>query len=35
MYAAGFTFLDIELVAQEWQKRSGLELGESTASAAS
>jgi hypothetical protein len=35
MYAAGFTFLDIELIAQEWQKRSGLEPGESTASAVS
>lgn len=33
MYAAGFTFLDVELVAQEWQKRSGLEPGESPASA--
>ena len=35
MYAAGYTFLDIELVAQEWQKRSGLEPGESPASAVS
>lgn len=35
MYAAGFTFLDLELIAQEWQKRSGLEPGESPASAAS
>lgn len=35
MYAAGYTFLDIELVATEWQKRSGLEPGESPASAAS
>ncbi|GAA3121690.1 hypothetical protein [Streptomyces echinatus] len=35
MYEAGFTFLDIELIAQEWQKRSGLEPGESPASAAS
>lgn len=35
MYAAGYTFLDIELVAQEWQKRSGLEPGESPASTAS
>lgn len=35
MYDAGYTFLDIELIAQEWQKRSGLEPGESQASAAS
>lgn len=35
MYDAGFTFLDIELIAQEWQKRSGLEPGESPASAGS
>jgi hypothetical protein len=35
MYTAGYTFLDIELIAQEWQKRSGLEPGESPASAAS
>lgn len=35
MYAAGYTFLDIELVAEEWQKRSGLEPGESPASAES
>jgi hypothetical protein len=35
MYAAGFTFGDIELIAQEWQKRSGLEPGESAASTAS
>lgn len=35
MYAAGFTFGDIELIAEEWQKRSGLESGESQASAAS
>jgi hypothetical protein len=35
MYAAGFTFGDLELIAQEWQKRSGLEPGESPASAAS
>ncbi|WP_217235471.1 hypothetical protein [Streptomyces sp. AC555_RSS877] len=35
MYAAGFTFGDLELIAQEWQKRSGVEAGESQASAAS
>ncbi len=35
MYAAGFTFGDLELIAQEWQKRSGVEPGESPASAAS
>jgi hypothetical protein len=35
MYAAGFTFGDLELIAQEWQKRSGLEPGESPASATS
>ncbi|MFM9703589.1 hypothetical protein [Streptomyces galilaeus] len=35
MYAAGYTFGDLELIAQEWQKRSGLESGESQASAAS
>jgi hypothetical protein len=35
MYAAGFTFGDLELIAQEWQKRSGAEPGESPASAAS
>jgi hypothetical protein len=35
MYDAGFTFLDIEPIAQEWQKRSGLEPGESPASAGS
>ncbi|MEU9333123.1 hypothetical protein AB0D49_08155 [Streptomyces sp. NPDC048290] len=33
MYAAGFTFGDLELIAQEWQKRSGVEPGESPASA--
>ncbi|MFF0277445.1 hypothetical protein [Streptomyces sp. NPDC004330] len=32
MYAAGYTFGDIELIAEEWQKRSGLESGESPAS---
>jgi len=35
MYKAGFTFGDLELIAQEWQKRSGVEPGESPASAAS
>lgn len=35
MYAAGFTFGDIELIAEEWQKRSGLEPGESQASSSS
>ena len=35
MYAAGFTFGDIELIAQEWQKRGGVEPGESAASPAS
>ncbi|MFD7996832.1 hypothetical protein [Streptomyces mexicanus] len=32
MYAAGFQFGDIELIAEEWQKRSGIEPGESQAS---
>lgn len=35
MYAAGFTFGDLELIGEEWQKRSGVEPGESQASAAS
>lgn len=35
MYRAGYTFGDLELIAEEWQKRSGLEPGESPASAAS
>lgn len=35
MYAAGFTFGDLELIAQEWQRRSGVESGESPASSAS
>jgi hypothetical protein len=35
MYKAGFTFSDLELIAQEWEKRSGLEPGESPASTAS
>jgi hypothetical protein len=33
MYAAGYTFGDLELIAGEWQKRSGVEPGESSASA--
>jgi len=33
MYDAGFTFLHVELLATEWQKRSGVEPGESQASA--
>lgn len=32
MYDAQYTFLDIELIAQEWQKRGGIEPGESPAS---
>lgn len=35
MYRAGYQFGDIELIAEEWQKMSGLEPGESVASAAS
>lgn len=35
MYTAGFQFSDLELIGEEWQKRSGLEPGESVASAAS
>lgn len=35
MYKAGYTFGDLELIAEEWQKHSGLEPGESLASAAS
>ncbi|GGU52642.1 hypothetical protein [Streptomyces lavendofoliae] len=35
MYAAGYTFGDLELIGTEWQKRSGLEPGESPASTAS
>ncbi|PAX92968.1 hypothetical protein CLM85_18540 [Streptomyces albidoflavus] len=35
MYAAGYTFGDLELIAEEWQKRSGLEPGESGASPSS
>ncbi|MDX5566915.1 hypothetical protein PYK79_31785 [Streptomyces sp. ID05-04B] len=33
MYTAGFTFLHVELLAQEWEKRSGAQPGESPASA--
>ncbi|GAA2629579.1 hypothetical protein [Streptomyces axinellae] len=32
MYAAGYTFGDLELIGEEWQKRSGVEPGESVAS---
>lgn len=32
MIAAGFTVLEAELIGEEWQKRSGLEPGESQAS---
>jgi hypothetical protein len=35
MYAAGYTFGDLELIAEQWQQRSGMEPGESVASAAS
>ncbi|MEU0670365.1 hypothetical protein ABZ508_33320 [Streptomyces lavendulocolor] len=35
MYKAGYTFGDLELIAEEWQRRSGLEPGESPASAVS
>jgi hypothetical protein len=35
MYAAGYTFGDLELIAEEWQRRSGLEPGESPASTVS
>lgn len=35
MYAVGYTFGDLELIAEQWQKASGLEPGESPASAAS
>ncbi|URN11372.1 hypothetical protein LUW77_03520 [Streptomyces radiopugnans] len=35
MVAAGYTLGDLELIAEEWQKRNGLEPGESMASAAS
>ncbi|MET8978568.1 hypothetical protein ABZX85_23410 [Streptomyces sp. NPDC004539] len=33
MYDAGFTFLDIEVIGEEWQKHSGVGPGESPASA--
>jgi len=32
MYKAGFQMGDLELLGEEWQKRSGLEPGESPAS---
>lgn len=32
MYAAGFQMGDMELIGEEWQRRSGLEPGESVAS---
>ncbi|MEU2724078.1 hypothetical protein [Streptomyces smyrnaeus] len=32
MVAAGYTLGDLELIAEEWQKRSGIEPGESPAS---
>ncbi|MFJ7176402.1 hypothetical protein ACIQXA_08340 [Streptomyces massasporeus] len=35
MYAAGYQFSDIELIAEEWQRRSGVEPGESPASSGS
>lgn len=35
MVAAGFTLGDLEVIAQDWQKRNGLESGESPASPAS
>jgi hypothetical protein len=35
MYRAGFQFGDLELIGEEWQKASGMEPGESLASAAS
>ncbi|MFG3476479.1 hypothetical protein ACGF3K_14605 [Streptomyces sp. NPDC047980] len=35
MYKAGFQFGDIELIAEQWQERSGLGPGESRASTAS
>lgn len=33
MYKAGYTFGDIELIGQQWQEYSGVEPGESPASA--
>jgi len=35
MYKAGYQLGDLEVIALDWQKRSGLESGESPASAAS
>jgi hypothetical protein len=35
MFAAGYTFGDLELISEEWQARSGLEPGESPASPSS
>jgi hypothetical protein len=35
MYGAGYTFGDLELIGQEWQKQSGVEPGESAASSSS
>ncbi|MET9550533.1 hypothetical protein ABZY36_35310 [Streptomyces sp. NPDC006627] len=35
MVAAGFTLGDLEVIAEDWQKRNGVEPGESEASAAS
>lgn len=35
MYAAGFQFSDIELIGEEWQRRGGMEPGESAASSTS
>ncbi|WP_326806643.1 hypothetical protein OHB04_02305 [Streptomyces sp. NBC_01775] len=35
MVGAGYTLGDLELIAEEWQKRSGMEPGESTASLSS
>ncbi|MFJ3794932.1 hypothetical protein ACIPSJ_01450 [Streptomyces sp. NPDC090088] len=35
MYAAGFQLGDLEVIALDWQKRAGMQPGESKASAAS
>ncbi|MFF9279509.1 hypothetical protein [Streptomyces griseosporeus] len=35
MVAAGFTLGDLEVVAEDWQKRNGVDPGESRASSAS
>ena len=35
MVGAGYTLGDLELIAEEWQKRSGIEPGESPASLSS